>query len=146
MTIYAGAGGYLRVRALAAWRVLTAGFPQRLGEPGAEHLLRRQAGICYLCPEPMDIDPRGRSRNLLAWTIEHVFPRALGGRSDANRLLAHASCNTRKADRWPYPCEVVYLAAVYAPPHDAPARREAAHRLTIERNERRRHALERMHA
>lgn len=62
-----------------------------------------QGRACYLCTEPMT-----------APTLDHVMPIALGGRTFGNVLLAHSVCNQAKADRKPYPCELIYLAAVNA--------------------------------
>lgn len=67
-------------------------------------LMRLQKGRCYLCSEPFQA---ARSE-----TLEHVVPRAMGGRSHRNVLLAHGDCNQEKADRLPRPCERIYLAAI----------------------------------
>lgn len=139
----AGAG---QSRALAAWRAANAGIEHLLFHAlGMQDLYQRQRGRCYICIAAMDTALRGRGRNLLAWTIDHVFPRAVGGRQLANLLLAHRGCNERKADRWPFPCEVIYLAAVYAAPHDALAHRAARLLDAVARADRRRAAIERMH-
>lgn len=130
-------------RALAAWRSAAQHF---LFHADVRDLYQRQRGRCYICSAAMDTALRGRGRNLLAWTIDHVFPRAAGGKQLANLLLAHRSCNERKADRWPFPCEVIYLAAVYAAPHDALAHRAARLLEAVARADRRRAAIERMHA
>lgn len=69
-----------------------------------EALAELQGGRCYLCGEPFrETDPA---------TEDHVTPRARGGRNDGNLLAAHKSCNARKGDRKPYPCELVYLRAI----------------------------------
>lgn len=76
--------------------------------PRTVQLIRRiaklQGGRCYLCGQPMRTEP----------TREHVVPKARGGRNARNILAAHQACNLRKADRAPYPCELLYLAAVNA--------------------------------
>lgn len=67
-------------------------------------IFHAQAGRCFLCPQPFTDDD---------WaTVEHVKPRALGGMTPGNVLLAHASCNQAKDNRPPHPCEVLYLQAV----------------------------------
>lgn len=67
-------------------------------------IAKLQGGRCYLCGGVMRTEP----------TREHVTPRARGGRNARNILAAHQACNLRKADRAPYPCELIYLAAVNA--------------------------------
>jgi len=64
-------------------------------------LMWAQDGRCYLCPRPMSSPTR-----------DHVVPKAKGGGSRWNQLLACPRCNVRKADRWPYPCELLMLHAV----------------------------------
>lgn len=67
-------------------------------------IAKLQGGRCYLCGQLMRTEP----------TREHVVPKARGGRNARNILAAHQACNLRKADRVPYPCELLYLAAVNA--------------------------------
>ena len=46
-------------------------------------------------------------------TIEHTYPKSKGGQDmPGNMTLAHFECNNLKADRAPYPCEVLFLMAV----------------------------------
>ena len=124
LTLRVGVGDYWRSRALAAWRTATAGADRAFYRAlGVLELHNRQHGRCYLCGAGFDRFPglrHARSRNPKVWTRDHVFPRAAGGSDDGNRMLAHRGCNEAKDQRWPWPCEVIYLAAVYAPPHDAP--------------------------
>lgn len=63
-----------------------------------------QRKCCYLCCKRMY--PGNGS------TDDHVTPKSLGGRRENNILLAHRKCNARKADRAPFPCEVLFLAAI----------------------------------
>lgn len=72
----------------------------------ATRLFKIQDGRCYLSGEPFT------KTNPPTW--EHVMPRCLGGINHRNRLLAGFEANTRKAGRPPYPCELIYLAAVNA--------------------------------
>lgn len=130
-------------RAMAAWRAASDGHFIRYREA---HLLAAQAGVCYLCAETFDLEPVGRCTNLRAHSEDHVFPRVTGGRGYSNILYAHRDCNSTKGPRWPYPCEVIYLAAVYAAPFDAPRVRAERRQAMLDRNDRRRAALERMHA
>ncbi|MBD3762628.1 HNH endonuclease signature motif containing protein [Rhizorhabdus sp.] len=78
--------------------------------PGRERLrgalYRAQGGRCGLCG--------ARLRNMLAVTLDHVVPRALGGSFHGNLLAAHLQCNVKKADRAPTGCELIWLAAVNA--------------------------------
>ena len=67
-------------------------------------LMRLQRGYCYLCCQPFYASRPP--------TLEHVTPKARRGQSRGNLLLAHSDCNSRKADRRPYPCELIYLAAI----------------------------------
>lgn len=64
-----------------------------------------QHGKCYLC---------GKGFVEEDWaTVDHVFPRSLGGADEENRLLACMSCNQGKADTLPTPCEVLFCEGVY---------------------------------
>lgn len=67
-------------------------------------LAKLQGGLCYLCGQVMRAEP----------TREHVVPKARGGKNARNVLAAHQACNLLKADRAPYPCELLYLDALYA--------------------------------
>lgn len=67
-------------------------------------LFEAQRRRCYLCCKKMY--PGNGS------TDDHVLPKSLGGRRDRNILLAHRKCNARKADRPPFACELLYLAAI----------------------------------
>lgn len=145
MTIRVCAGGPPEHRALEAWRILTQGA-HRFRTIVPQLLMRLQRHRCYLCLEPMDLSVELRSRNPLGWTWEHVFPRAVGGGERSNALLAHRLCNDAKSHRWPYPCEVVYLFAMYAEPYDAPVMRLAKAAQIVARNQRRRYAIEQANA
>lgn len=59
-----------------------------------------QRNRCYLCDKWL-------ARGV---TIDHVVPRSKGGTDHRNRLLACDSCNRRKSNRDPYPCERLYLS------------------------------------
>lgn len=143
MTVRHYPGGAAGRRALIAWAVVSKGFGAfRVLTLGALH--QRQRGRCFLCLAGF---VRGhRSSDPKAWSRDHVFPRSAGGDRGSNVLLAHRDCNTEKANRWPTPCEVIYLAAVYAPPYDALTARleRGAKRLLIAN--RRRLAIERANA
>lgn len=73
-------------------------------DPMRVHLYHAQDGNCGLCGYPLG-DP-------VRETIDHVIPRALGGRNVGNRLLAHGACNNQKADRPPTFHELETLARV----------------------------------
>jgi hypothetical protein len=98
-------------RALAAWRIASSGGFMLLDRPA---LIRRQRGRCYLCTTPLA--NATIPKKLRAMSRDHVFPKSRGAGTAANYLLAHMGCNSRKSDRWPYPCEVIFLAAIYAEP------------------------------
>lgn len=71
-----------------------------------------QDGTCYLCGKPWAVPTR-----------DHVVPKAKGGKSRWNQLLAHPRCNVRKSDRWPYPCELMLLHAVNMRCAEGPGRK-----------------------
>lgn len=88
----------------------------------ATHIFRRaelavlfhlQGGRCYLCGGAMIAKALGYQTPEDA-TRDHVVPRRRRGPDVRNLLAAHRECNERKADREPYPCELVYLAAINA--------------------------------
>lgn len=79
-----------------------AAFPSSVGK-----LLHRvQRGFCASC---------GQRVRPGQWSVDHVIPLALGG-ADAfgNFAMVHGRCNTRKADRMPTGCELIWLMAVNA--------------------------------
>lgn len=68
-------------------------------------LWQHQGGLCFHCgcamPDPLTQRARHRKR-LDSATIDHVFPRALGGLAEwVNEVAACRSCNAAKADRMP---------------------------------------------
>ncbi len=75
-----------------------------LRSPLILRLAHIQGGRCYLCG--------GMMRERSSPTRDHVLPRAHGGKDGGNVLAAHSVCNNKKADRMPFPCEVLYLEAV----------------------------------
>lgn len=106
-----------QVRALVAWRICVAGAALvKRFDHGLSDVHRRQHGNCYLCIAPFVRSTAAAPRPPKLRTRDHVFPRRAGGGGEANILWAHDDCNQAKGDRWPYPCEVIYLAAVYLPP------------------------------
>lgn len=67
-------------------------------------LFAAQDGLCALCGRPMGAANR---------SVDHVIPKALGGRNCVgNLLIAHSPCNGAKGDRPPTGCEMVWLLAV----------------------------------
>lgn len=74
-----------------------------------EQLAQIQGDKCYLCDHPWftfipDLEP----------TFDHVIPKYHGGKRRRNGLIAHSICNKAKGNRWPLPCELIYLEAVNA--------------------------------
>lgn len=68
-----------------------------------------QNGRCYLCAAEMG----GMGyRPKTAPSIEHVWPKGLGGAHDGNILVACNRCNSLKGHRAPTPCELLYLVFV----------------------------------
>lgn len=71
-----------------------------------EQLHKLQGGRCYLC------NGRFGARGARLPTRDHVVPKARGGRSFANILLAHAGCNTGKGNKSPTACQKLYLEII----------------------------------
>ena len=71
----------------------------------ARRLFRLQGQVCYLTGEPFT------RMNPPTW--EHVVPKSKGGTNFRNRLLAGQYANNKKGNRAPYPCELLYLEAIY---------------------------------
>lgn len=70
-------------------------------------LFRRDRGICAYCADP--VHPREATR-------DHVYPRARGGRDVwENVVLAHRTCNMRKACRTPEEANMPLVFVPYAP-------------------------------
>ncbi|RLI82933.1 HNH endonuclease [Archaeoglobales archaeon] len=58
----------------------------------ARRLLEIQGGKCFICEEPIDLE-------LHKWEIDHIIPRAKGGRDNENNYaVVHESCNRKKLD------------------------------------------------
>jgi hypothetical protein len=104
-------------RSLDAWRIATRGLLDMAMHLSRHAIFHRQRHACYLCAQAFAhraLEFHGGHPD--APSRDHVFPRGRGGLAEANILLAHKRCNQRKGDRWPHPCEVIYLAAIYAAP------------------------------
>lgn len=69
-------------------------------------IFQAQGGRCYLCQCVFSAH--------LPTTVDHVLPRARGGRTARNILLACSPCNNAKGDRPPTARELDYLAEVNA--------------------------------
>ena len=78
--------------------------------PTIVRLLAAQGNQCAICGGDMRL--HGSVTNHRRATLDHVRPRSRGGRRSGNVLLAHRICNIRKADRPPFPCELLLLEAV----------------------------------
>lgn len=87
------------------------------GEAWRARLWEAQGGICFLCgkqmPEP-PINMASIPAALRLVSLDHVYPRARQRwrGNTGNMLLAHEQCNSRKDERMPYPCEVLFLTAI----------------------------------
>ena len=56
-----------------------------------ERLFNVQNGLCYICEQPVDRDLQKRE-------IDHIIPRARGGKDEPNNLaLTHEFCNRSKS-------------------------------------------------
>lgn len=74
--------------------------------PFLDRLRLASCNICGIC---------GKSVGRTSRSTDHVVPKAKGGYDGpGNKVLAHKSCNNRKADRWPTGCECIFLMAVNA--------------------------------
>jgi 5-methylcytosine-specific restriction endonuclease McrA len=102
------------LRALGLEHILVP-HPDRLVGVEPKTLMRLQDRGCYLCGDFM-VHPGhpALAQSPLARTRDHVVPRCRGGGNRRNVLLAHDRCNGEKGERLPYPCELIYLAAVNA--------------------------------
>lgn len=73
-------------------------------------LWAHQRGLCFHCGHPMTDPLTQRERHRKrpdAATIDHVLPRALGGREAwYNEVAACRACNAAKADRLPTAMEM----------------------------------------
>lgn len=59
--------------------------------------------------------PKTGSHPTRGWTIDHVYNHASRRYfADGNKLVCHAACNHRKADREPTGCELILLHLVNA--------------------------------
>jgi 5-methylcytosine-specific restriction endonuclease McrA len=83
------------------------------GDRMSNEILRRnnliafQNNCCYLCGTQM-LRAKKKNDRYLWRTVEHIVPRSLGGnRRGSNLALAHFGCNQKKANRKPFPCEVL---------------------------------------
>lgn len=77
---------------------------QRGSDQLRERLFEAQRGLCGICGALIYAASEG--------TIDHVLPRALGGKNAGNVVLAHARCNNAKAARPPTRRELETLALV----------------------------------
>ena len=58
----------------------------------ASKLLKIQGGRCFICQEPLDL-------KLNEWEIDHIIPRAKGGKDEeTNYAIVHKICNRKKLD------------------------------------------------
>jgi hypothetical protein len=71
-----------------------------------------QRARCMLCGKRLSLygawGHKGEAR-LQATTWEHVTPRARSKGRSRNKTLTHLHCNTRKGDRMPFACELLFL-------------------------------------
>lgn len=102
-----GGTGAVRRRFLAqreAFRLAQRVAKLHISRIRRKALLKAQEGACYLC--------RGDFTERNGPSFDHVLPRALGGQTPGNVLLAHIRCNQAKSDRNPTRAELAYLQTV----------------------------------
>lgn len=59
-----------------------------------DRLIERDGLQCHYCEDDMELNRHDRKRGPNAISIEHVYPRSLGGSNQLfNLVLAHADCN-----------------------------------------------------
>ena len=76
---------------------------------------RAQDGVCAICGRRMPPLGNYEPRALQRVTREHVIPQSWGGPNQlGNIVAAHWLCNSRKSDRKPTGCELIWLLAVNA--------------------------------
>lgn len=81
-------------------------------------LAERDGPSCWLCGN--DVDPRAPRGSAHAGSVDHVVPRAKGGRDDGGNLrLAHRQCNSRRGSAlpeldWPVDVPVVEHAPIWS--------------------------------
>lgn len=77
-----------------------------------------QDGRCYLCSKGIPHPNTKYVHHSEKASLDHVIPKNPDDRTKAckrikrNALLAHHGCNNKKANRLPYPCEILFLEAV----------------------------------
>lgn len=71
-----------------------------------------QGGLCYLCGKHMRRSPARKKHQNDAFTLDHVFPKALGGTAKDGVLLAHPKCNVARGDTPPTAAQLEYLKIV----------------------------------
>lgn len=72
-------------------------------------LLRMQDYRCGICGGKM----HRRAEWPLSCTTDHVIPKSRGGPDSlGNFVVAHGICNSRKGDRMPTGCEILFLLSV----------------------------------
>lgn len=70
-----------------------------------KEILGIQGNKCAICGQ--------RVISHVGSTLDHVWPISKGGYDGVgNVVCAHKSCNNEKADRRPYPCEIIWLVSV----------------------------------
>lgn len=67
-------------------------MPDIKREELAKKLYEIQKGRCFICEDPIDLEKD-------KWEIDHIIPRAKGGKDDENNYaLTHEYCNRNKLD------------------------------------------------
>lgn len=80
-----------------------------------QRVAERDGWRCWVCGN--DVDPSGPAGSAHAASVDHVVPRALGGKTETDNLrLAHRRCNTQRGSKLPELQWPQGLAFVDAPP------------------------------
>jgi 5-methylcytosine-specific restriction endonuclease McrA len=63
-------------------------------------LLAAQGGRCWICDRSMAKNPKNGGRNPQQRSLDHIIPRAKGGKGLKNNVLfAHQYCNSKRGDK-----------------------------------------------
>ena len=76
----------------------------RLENMPFEALLDAQEHLCFYCNKHMAQSARSR---------DHLFPKSHGFSLQGNLVIAHISCNNKKADRYPTMEEIIKWVNLY---------------------------------
>ncbi|MFL5900900.1 MAG: HNH endonuclease [Solirubrobacterales bacterium] len=99
------------------------------GRRFVERLFDAQNGFCAACGEEMFLPKRHPHHNYLLYASrDHLVPRKRNGTNcPRNAVAMHVGCNSRKGDRAPTGCELIFHALVLERLHLPPETDVAPH-------------------